>query len=203
MKRVLSILFVIHLSLIFIQSIYLTIDAYTGIHYNRKNSIPVFSFLKLNVYNSRLGMPYFILSGTNTGYGFYGIRAATEKYFTATFFDSEGRELKSDKYFNLSTPNGYSRLKGYAAFLANYIADTEKMKKENNLNADTAKFIQFREKYVEKVFKWLGRRGAVLIPGCVSYKVTLLTIVPVDIWSDRGKIKPELYVVKETHFPVQ
>lgn len=148
-------------------------------------------------------MPYFILSGTNTGYGFYGIRAATEKYFTATFFDSEGRELKSDRYFDLSSPNGYSRLKGYAAFLANYITDTEKMKKENSPNAATQNFIQFREKYVEKVFKWLGQKEATLIPGCVSYKVTLLTIVPVDIWLDRSKIKPELYVVKEKHFPIQ
>jgi tmRNA-binding protein len=156
-----------------------------------------------NVYNSAYGMPYFILSGTNTGYGFYGIHIATEKYLTATFLDADGRELKSDRYFNFSTSNGYSRLKGFATFLANYIADTEKMKKENSTNTEVQKIIQFRENYIEKVFKWLGQKEAASIPGCASYKVTLLTIVPTEIWSNQIKSKPELYVVKEKHFPIQ
>jgi tmRNA-binding protein len=189
--------------LIFIQSIYLTTDAYSGFHYNKQTQIPVLSFLKRNIYNGDYGVPYFILSGTNTGYGFYGIHTSTEKYLVVTFFGAGGKELKTDRYFNFSTSNGYSRLKGFATYLANYVSDLDKMKKENSDDVAVQRNIQFREKYVDKVFKWLGQKEAALVPGCVSYKITLLTIVPVNIWSDLSKSKPQLYVIKEKQFPVE
>lgn len=202
MKRLLPILFVIHLLLIFFQSLQLTVDTYSSFHYNKKTNVPVLTFLKTSIYDSQYTAPFFILTGTNTGYGFYGINTATEKYLTVNFFDSTGHALKTDRYFNMSTSNGFSRLKGFATYLTNYIAETEKMKKEKNISPATQSAIDFRELYVDKVFKWLGKKEAAQLPSCATYKISLLTIVPINIWSDEGANKPKIYVIKEKLFPV-
>lgn len=84
-----------HLLLIFLRGIWTTIDGYRSCHYNERPYIPVLSFLKEN----RIIRCYAMLSGTNTGYGFYGIKASTEKYFKVTLFDSADSVLLSDRYF--------------------------------------------------------------------------------------------------------
>lgn len=209
MKKALLILFfTCHLLLIFFQSLWATIDGFWSYHYNETPYIPVLSSLKQNEYSE----PYYLLSGTDTGYGFYGIHASTEKYLRATFLDSSDQVLKTDRFFNLSTTNGISRLKGYASFLVNYVAETK-----NSIEADTAsiddntsqvlklrKDYQFRKDYVVKTLKWLGKKEASKIPGCTSYKIELLTIVPEDIWErNEPKSRPKIYVVQEGKFPVQ
>ncbi|UGU16863.1 hypothetical protein LS482_03085 [Sinomicrobium kalidii] len=209
MKKALLILFFTgHLLLIFFQSIWTTIDGFWSFHYNKRPYIPVFNLLKQNQYTD----PYYFLTGTDTGYGFYGIHASTEKYVRATYLDSLDRVIKTDRYFNLSSTNGISRLEGYASFLVNYVAETKKI-----IEADTSSIVdnspdvlnlrtdyKFRKDYVVKTLKWLGKKEASDLSGCTSYKVELLTIVPVDIWERKErKTKPKIYVVQEGTFPVQ
>lgn len=196
-KRLLVLFFTVHLLLILFQSIWATIDGYWSFHFNKKPYVPVFSWLKQNTRTEL----YYMLSGTNTGYGFYGIKTSTKKYLLITFLDSTGNIIKSGRYFHLSTSNGISRLGGYASYLANYIADSKKI-----ADADTtgisSEIIEFRRNYITKILKWFGKEASA-IAGSASYKIKLLTIVPENIWYRPRNNEPELYVIQEGIYPVR
>jgi len=199
-KRLFILLFSVHLLLVFFQALWATIDSYWIYHYNESPYVPVLIHLKQNSHTEL----YYLMSGINTGYGFYGIKASSEKYLKVTFLDSSENVLKSDRYFGLSTSNGVSRLKGFASYLANHIGETEKMIEIDTSSVSSEnlqEIIQFRKEYISKVLKWLGKNEASNISNCVSYKVDLLTIVPE---SDRQfNTKPKLYVIQKGYFPVQ
>lgn len=207
MKKIVALFFLVHLTLIFFQGLLTTIDGYWIYHHNKIPDLSIFNLLKQNKHTEL----YYQIAGINTGYGFYGIKASSEKFFRIKFFDSLDRELKSDRYFNFSTTNGISRLKGYASFLANYIADTKTLIESDTLSTVSDPSVlqlrenyQFRKDYVEKAFKWLGKRNASLVSDCKSYKIELLTIVPENVWYRKNrKTKPKLYVIQEGLFPVQ
>ncbi len=206
-KKILVLFFTGHLLLIFFQAFWANIDSYWNFHYDESLSIPLLSLLKQNKYTE----PYYVFSGTNTGYGFYGTHTSTEKYLKIIFLDSNDREINSDRYFKLSGTNAIKRLEGYASFLTNYVADTQKLiETDTTSTSDTnpsvvllRKNYQYRKDYVVKTLKWLGKQKAKNIPGCASYKVKLMTIVPQDVWERKRKIKPNLYVVQEGTFPIQ
>lgn len=174
------------------------IDGYFSYHYNKPLEIPVLNSFKQNQ-NVEL---YYILTGTNTGYGFYGIHTATNKFIKITYLDSLDRAIKHDRFFNLSTPNGIARLEGYASYLTNYIAETEKLvKAEEGIDGNRIKLISFREDYIEKIFKWFGKEEAESIKGCWSYRVELLTVLPEEVNFGFESKKPQLYVIKKGLYP--
>ncbi|MEO1033805.1 MAG: hypothetical protein AAFX55_20650 [Bacteroidota bacterium] len=206
-KKILVLFFTGHLLLIFFQALWANIDSYSNFHFDKSLRIPLLSLFKQNKYTE----PYYILSGINTGYGFYGTHTSTEKYLKIAYLDANDKEIKSDRYFRLSRTNAIKRLEGYASFLTNYVADTEKLIEEDTTAAsDTSpdvirlrKRYQFRKDYVVKTLKWLGKREAETISGCTSYNIKLITIVPEDVWERKRKTKPKIYVVQEGTFPVQ
>ena len=100
-----------------------------------------------------------------------------------------------------STTSGFSRLKGYASHLSNYIHDTKELL-QSNTSKEGQRDIELREKYTEKIFKWLGKNIAHTTNGCTSYKVRLITIIPADIWQQTKKEPPQVYVIKEIEFSV-
>lgn len=206
-KKLLILFFTGHLTLIFFQALWADIDSYWSFHYDKTPDIPVLKFFKLNKYTE----PYYVFTGTNTGYGFYGTHTSTEKYMRITFFDSLDKEIKSDRYFKLESSNGITRLEGYASFLTNYVADTKKMIESDtgpieDVDPDIQQLrrdYQFRKDYIVKSLKWLGKRESKKIPKCKSYKIELITIVPEDVWSRDRNNKPKIYVVQQGVYPVQ
>ena len=185
LKQILLFLFlVIHLLLISFQGIYTTIDGYFTYHYDKRLEFP--RPLSQNQSNEW----YYILSGINTGYGFYGIKTSTKKYFNISFYDKDNNVLLSDRYLGLNSVNGIERLGGYSSYMVNYITDTEKLMKEDSLS----KLVEFRKEYVTKSMKWLGKEKASKIPYCTSYKVELLTLVP-DYYKDPNT-KLKLYAIQ-------
>lgn len=208
MKKVLILFHIVHLSLIFYQAFWSIVDSYWNYHFDKTLRTPVLmNLLKQNRYTE----PYYILSGINTGYGFYGIHTATKKYLKITFLDSKDKELKADRYFKLSSSNGITRLQVYASFLSNYLARTEKLVRidttsKTDIDSSVMNLREnyhYREDYVEKTLKWLGKQEAKNIVGCTSYKIKLLAIVPRDIWTTERKTKPSIYVIKQGVFSVQ
>jgi hypothetical protein len=198
-KKICVLFFVVHLLLIFFKAMGTTINGYWRYHYNRPPN-----FIAMGHFNKLPTDLYSMFSGTDTGYGFYGIKTATVKYVRVKYLDSNDTTLKLDRYFNLSTSNGISRFGGYSSYLANYIAETEKLVKANDVpSSNIRETIKFREDYIEKVFKWLGEKEAKATPGCVAYSIELLTIVPEDIRQRQSDLKPEMYVIKKGLFPVQ
>jgi len=180
----LTLFFMIHLILIFFQGINTTIDNYWSFHYKSKSDLP--HFFSQNENNEW----YYILTGINTGYGFYGIKTSSKKYFKISYYDNHNNLILTDRYFGLNSTNGIQRLGGYSSYMANYIADTEKLMKEDSLSD----LVKFRRLYITKSMKWLGKKKAYLIPNCNSYRVELLTVVP-DYYKDVNK-KIKLYALQ-------
>jgi hypothetical protein len=199
MKKALSIFFLLHLLVIMALSITSIVEAFISFHHKKKANIPILTSFKNVIYSRKYLHNFLILSGTNTGYGFYGISVSTEKFLEIELYDSSKKLIKADIYFNFNTVNGFSRFKSYASHLSNYINDTEEMIKTDTLPQSKAN-IAFREKYIEKVFKYLGNSIAKGTPNCHSYKVKLNTVVPINVWSKEKQENPKKYVIKEIEF---
>lgn len=200
MKKRLSVFFILHFSIVLTLSAYTIITSYTDIHYNKKPNIPVLSFLKHSIYENKYFSNYLILSGINTGYGFYGINTATEKFISLELYDSNRNLIKDDAYFNFSTTSGYSRFKGFASHLANHISETESLLLKKDSTEAGKKIAELQELYTNKIFKWLGKNIARQTLGCAYYKIKLITIVPVNIWKQVKNTIPQIYVYKELEF---
>ena len=199
-KGLLVVFFTMHLSIVLFQAIWTTLDGYWNFHYDKALHIPVLNLFRQNKHTE----PYYIFSGTNTGYGFYGIKTSTEKYFRATYLDTADNILKTDRYFGLSSSNGIARLGSYCSYLANYIGDTEKLIEADSLFTESIQNrIAFRRNYIKKSMKWIGKETAKTIPGCVSYKIELMTIVPIEKIHIDPIAKPELYVIQEGLFKTE
>jgi len=183
-KKILILLFSVHLLLIFFQAFWTTVDMYFDIHYNKKIDIPILNVFRQNNFTE----PYYLISGINTGYGFYGIKTATEKYLRCTCYDSSDKILNQDRYFNLKTSNGISRLESFASYLANYISATQRLSELESLNANQLKALNYRKDYINKLFKWQGKEFAKSILGCTSYKIELITIVPKNETQNKTRI---------------
>lgn len=188
-KNVFIILFfVCHLGLIFFQAVYTTFDGYWMYHYKEKPNIPRF------LQQKKQTKWYYILSGINTGYGFYGIRASSNKYFRITLYNAENRVIESDRYLDLNSWNGISRLDGYASFLINYHVETELFIREDSISEVT----DFRKKYMDKSLKWLGQMKAERLPECTSYRVEVFSITSIRVKDkDFKTLKPRLYVLED------
>ncbi|MDF2931620.1 MAG: hypothetical protein K0R36_951 [Chryseobacterium sp.] len=180
----LTLFFLVHLVLIFFQGINTTIDNYWSFHYKSKSDFP-----KLFTQNENNEL-YYILTGINTGYGFYGIKTSSKKYFKISYYDNHNNLILTDRYMGLNSTNGIQRFGGYSSYMANYVADTEKLIKEDSLSD----LVKFRRLYITKSMKWLGKKKANLIPNCSSYRVELLTVVP-DYYKDFNK-KIKLYALQ-------
>jgi len=191
-----------HFAIILTSSLYLVIDSFVDFNYHKKVNLPVIGFLKDDVYDNEYFRNYLTVSGINTGYGFYGISVSTEKYLEIELYDSAKQLIKKDKYFNFSTTSGFSRFKGYASHLANYINDTKELL-EKDSSEETKFNTGIREKYIEKVFKWMGKDIAAATPNCAYYKIKLNTVIPVNVWQQTTTEKLLVYVIKEIEFPAQ
>jgi hypothetical protein len=189
---------ILHLSIACLQGFWTTIDKYYEVHYQQKFDAPYVQWARPS---SHL-YPYYILSGIDTGYGFYGIHTGTEKYFAVTYFNAAGQQIKKDRLYGLSTTNGFSRLKGYAANLSNYVMDTKEL--QEGKQAASPQLINLRHKYIEKSFKWIGKQEAARIKECHSYKVEIVAIVPLQSVRNRkdASTKPFIYSVKSHTFRV-
>ena len=179
-----TVFFIVHLVLIFFQGINTTVDNFWSFHYKSKPDFP-----RLFIQNENNEW-YYILTGINTGYGFYGIKTSSKKYFKISYYDEKNNVISTDRYFGLNSINGIQRLGGYSSYMANYISDTKKLIQEDSLSD----LVKFRREYITKSMKWLGKKKAYSIPNCNSYRVELLTVVP-DYYKDINK-KIKLYALQ-------
>nr|WP_315421386.1 hypothetical protein [uncultured Pedobacter sp.] len=196
MKR-LILFFICHFFIVLTLSIYLTAGAFFKTKYQKDVEIPVVDFLVKNVYD-RYGSGYLWLSGLNTGYGFYGINVSTQKFFVVEIYDKNKILIHKDNRFNFNTRTGYMRFDGYAYHIANFMAESDKLKLNNTVSRKM--LINARSQYTNKVFQYLGRGVALKVNNADSYVVKLCTIIPHDIWASQKIEKNQVYVEKEMGF---
>ena len=98
MKKFIKYYFIFHILLIFISSFYLIYTSYLefkGVEIKKETS------LYNTIINNTIFNNYKKISGTNTGYGFYGINVATEAYFSVKVYDNDNKIIYSTTTNNI------------------------------------------------------------------------------------------------------
>jgi len=200
LRKIAILIFVVfHIVTIFSQGFWSTFDKYMDVHHDKKFSIPYFNWTR----PTQAFSMYYTLTGTDTGYGFYGIKASTNKFLQVTFFNDKGEIIEKDRTHGFETRNGLARFEGYASHLSNYVADTDYFQKEAVTDTAYVHLVEFRKNYAEKSFKWIGYNKAQNLKECTSYSVELYSIVPDDIWSENKNNEiPSISVIHSYDFPV-
>ena len=183
----------LHFSVIFILSLYLSIKSYKQVNGQRNFEIPIVTNIVSKLNMNDYFTFYRIVTGTNTGYGFYGTSVATQKFILVEVYDEECRLLCKDDNFNFKTIVGKSRFGGFSVQISNFMNETKKMKNESNSDK---RLIALRDKYVEKIFKHLGKSVSSKFENSKSYKISLITVLPISIWNEKKIAKNVVYVEK-------
>lgn len=175
-----KIYYFIHFGVIFIISFIGTI--YTYKDYKNISSYRLekaSNFIK-NLINNPVYHCYAILTGTNTGYGFYGINVATYKFFKVELYDMNGNILKTIITFDIKNQNNLARFEILASRMANYVVENKNYPKNGN-----KKILRFRKEVVRKIFKQIGLYEAKKQKNCKYYITTLYTLQPINIWETK------------------
>lgn len=191
--------FIFHIGSILIFSVFLCIKAYNDVNGSRNKEIPILTNSISALNNNTIFFVYQMISGTNTGYGFFGTSVATQKIITVEIFDRKCVLLHKGEDFNFQTFVGKGRFKGYPIHLSGFIDETNKMRKD--VKSDL-KLIALREKYIEKVFKNLGKCVSNKITNSNSYKISLKAVIPMNIWNKKRISKNIVYVEKVYQYDV-
>lgn len=182
--------------------IIITLQTYLFINSAFEKDVPVLGYLKNKVYAHSLMKHYLVFSGINTGYGFYGINVATNKFFFVEVLDSENRIIKKIDVSDFNTKNSYSRFSTCPSWFYNFNIETNEIKtksKGKNDNNESKKYYKLRDRYLEKVYEYIGRSNIKNIKNCESFNVKLVTVVPPDIWNSNLE-QNNIYVLQKFNF---
>lgn len=203
MKNKLFIYFiVVHFVIILLLQSYLIISIEIG----EDKRIPILSFFKENIYNKQPLNYYSQFSGINTGYGFYGINVATNKYFIIETY-KKNKLIKKENLVHFKTKNGYSRFSTICSWIYNFNVETKELetKLKNKKDKDILKnekeivqVIKVRKMYIEKLYKYIGK-NTIKTKDYDKYIVKLITVVPPKSF-DEVKDKNNVYVIQEYEF---
>lgn len=143
-----------------------------------------------------------IFSGTNTGYGFYGVNVATNKYYFVELYDVNNVFIKKIEINNFKTSNAFSRFDTSTSWIYNFNVDTKEYEKNNEDSKQKEKYCKIRNDYETKIYKYIGQFYAKKEKNCKFYKVKLATIVPPNIWKSK-LTQNNLYVIQEKSFKIK
>ncbi|MFC5047975.1 hypothetical protein ACFSTE_01015 [Aquimarina hainanensis] len=186
MKKVLKTFLLIHFFIIILSSTFLFLNSYLEFHHKTKIENPVVNGTLDYILNNPIIKNYRILSGTNTGYGFYGINVATEKFFVVEVLDKDCNKIKEVTTFGLHKKNSLSRFQVLSSGIFNLISENRHRKKELKKKPSKALEAQakFDDKYVDKIFKYVGLTAAKNTRNAAYYNVKLLALHPKEIWKE-------------------
>ena len=191
MKK-LIIFFCVHFIVIFI--IQITLFVYSAFD----RHIPVLEHLKSLMYESTFTHVYLMSTGINTGYGFYGIRVSTNKYFIIEAIDSKNKILKKIDVLNLANENSFGRFNTSTSYYYNFIIETGVLQ-DKDVNKKNTELILLRKKYIQKSLENIGKYFTKDIKNCAKYKVKIITVVPPNIWNTNLD-KNNIYVLENYKF---
>jgi len=174
-----KIYYFIHFGLIFIISLTSVINSFLDFNNFDRKKLTAINFTIKSITNNPVYHAYTIFTGTNTGYGFYGINVATHKFFSVELFDSEKNLIRKTKTFGFKNQNNLARFEVLASKMSNYIVENKNFPK-----TEDPKLLEIRKLYVNKIFKHIGLSEAKKTDGCKYYNVILYSLMPSDIWED-------------------
>lgn len=199
MKKI-STFFCFHLFIVLTLSIYLFIDAIS----DKKKNLPFLTYLKKDIYDSNLIRPYLVFSGINTGYGFYGVNVATNKFFLIEILDKQNCIIEKINVSNFKTKNSFQRFHTLPSWLYNFKVETTELKETPTVFQEEEKYIQLREQYVKKINKHILKSYLTqkYLEKKYKYVIKLVTVVPPNIWETDLK-KNNIYVLEEYVFNLE
>lgn len=183
--------------LIFSLQLYLFLNDALKIEY-----IPFFTEIKEKIISNSPLHEFMIFSGTNTGYGFYGVNVATNKYYFVELYDVNNVFIKKIEINNFKTSNAFSRFDTSTSWIYNFNVDTKEYEKNNEDSKQKEKYCKIRNDYETKIYKYIGQFYAKKEKNCKFYKVKLATIVPPNIWKSK-LTQNNLYVIQEKSFKIK
>lgn len=195
MKKVIYFLF--HLSLISCLQLYLFLNFGLEIKYT-----PVLSEIKEDVIYEFPIKHYMVLSGVNTGYGFYGINVATNKYFFVELLNKNKKIINKIEVSDFNTSNSFSRFDSSTSWIYNFNIETQELEKKINKSKEKKKYCEVRNEFESKLYKYIGLYYAKKNPECLYYNVKLVTVVPPNIWEQKLE-KNNIYVIKTESFQIK
>ena len=146
-----KIYYFIHFGLIFIISVTSVINSFLDYkNFDKEKLVVLNHTIKKLLYNP-IYHSYTIFTGTNTGYGFYGINVATYKYFSVELYDKNKKLIKKTNTFGFKNQNNLARFEVLASRMANFIVENKNFPKNED-----PKLLASRKLYVNKVFKRIG-----------------------------------------------
>ncbi|REC60279.1 hypothetical protein DRF65_21615 [Chryseobacterium pennae] len=181
------------------MSFYLCISSYYKV--KESKDVDVWVLKDIVKFSNRNLHPYFVFTGINTGYGFFGTSVSTQKFIEMERYDINNKLLESSDNFGFTTVTGRIRYEGFPTHISNFISETEEMAAKDSTQKKS-KDIKLREDYAYKLFKHLGKRAVGNDTNTQYYIIRLCTIIPHDIW--QGQItKNKVYVEKEYKYYIK
>ena len=194
MKKILFYIF--HFALIFCLQLYLFLNSGLDIKY-----IPILTEIKEDVlFNSPI-KHYMVFTGINTGYGFYGVNVATNKYFFIELLDKNKKVIENIEVNDFKTANSFSRFETSTSWIYNFHVETEELENKIKKNKAKKKYCEIRKDYEKKIYKYIGLYYAKKNSNCKFYNIKLATVVPPNIWEQKLE-KNNIYVIKELSFKI-
>jgi hypothetical protein len=185
MKTTYKFYFLFHILLISISSIYLVFTGYLDFKNLLDNKNKAIIYYD-NIINNTIFNEYKKISGTNTGYGFYGINVATEAYFLVQVYNNKNKLIYSTTTQNIYRKNTLSRFMVLSCSELNSDYEIEKENKQN-LKSNQKTQPSIKEKYSNKIFKYIGLHTIKEFDkDYFYYTVTLYCLNPKNIWNSKN-----------------
>jgi hypothetical protein len=190
-----KIYFLFHFCTILFISIFSTLISFLDFHEMENRKIKNFY---ANFISNPLIVVYTQFSGCNTGYGFYGINVATNKYFSIKVYDENNKFLIEHTNFKFKNKNNEDRFKTLASRISLDILDIQKLKKENNLKKNSTELNTMNE-YKNKIFKYLAKETVYDYKN-MNVTVQLNFVMPDDIWNKNYNLNTKIGVNEKNKF---
>ena len=104
-----KIYYYLHFCLILIISVTSVVNSFLDYNNFDKEKLVTLNHTIRECLHNPVYHTYAIFTGTNTGYGFYGINVATHKYFNVELFDKDEKLIKSTNTFGFKNQSNLAR----------------------------------------------------------------------------------------------
>lgn len=190
-----KIFFLFHFCTILFISIFSTLISFLDFHELENGKIKK---VYANFISNPLIVVYTQFSGCNTGYGFYGINVATNKYFSVKVYDEKNKFLIEHTNFKFKNKNNEDRFNTLASRISLDILDIQKRKKDPDSKKDDAELKTMVE-YKNKIFKYLAKE-TVFDQKNMNVTVQLNFVMPDDIWNENYNLNTKIGINEKNKF---
>lgn len=183
-----------HFCVILFISIFSTLISYLDFHKFESDKVK-------KVYNILVNNPLIIIytqfTGCNTGYGFYGINVATNKYFSVSAYDDNDNFIFEHSNFKFKNKLNEDRFNTLSSRISLDILELQKIKNNNKDSKDDV--YKANNEFKNKIFKYLAKE-TVFNDEVKSVTVQLNFVMPDNIWNNNYNLNTKIGINEKIKF---